>query len=191
MSALVRHPWRLALLVSAALGTGYLVLRDHATGPPATGPASLGPGYYVKQARLIGTGTDGRILYEITTAEVLQAMTGGLITMRDVDVDYQPPAQPPWQLHADRGHMPADRNMITLEGDVVATSTSAAAGRAAEPLVIRTDQLELDPEAYVASTEHPVVVERDRDTLRARGMRVFFKQDRLQFNADVHARFLP
>jgi lipopolysaccharide export system protein LptC len=57
--------------------------------------------------------------------------------------------------------------------------------------LIRTDFLELDPEAYVARTESFVAVERDRDTLHARGMRVYLKQDRLQFNAEVRGRFLP
>lgn len=191
MPPLVRHPWQLALLVTAALFTGYLMIRGRSAAPPAPAPASLGPGYYVKQARLTGTGADGRILYEVTMPEARQAVIGGVVTMQDVNVNYQPPAEVPWQLHADRGQMPPDRNIITLDGDVVATSVPVAGSRSAGPLVIHTDHLELDPETYVASTDHEVVVERDRDTLHARGMRVQLKQDRLQFNADVRARFLP
>jgi lipopolysaccharide export system protein LptC len=74
----------------------------------------------------------------------------------------------------------------------VSPGAAGSEGRSsAAPLLIRTDYLELDPEAYIARTERMVAVERDRDTLRARGMRVFLKQDRLQFSADVQGRFLP
>ena len=59
------------------------------------------------------------------------------------------------------------------------------------PLLIRTDYLELDPDAYIARTERMVAVERSRDTLHARGMRVYLKQDRLQFQSEVRGRFLP
>ncbi len=191
MPPLIRHPWQLTLLAAAALLTTYAVLRGRPTTQPEPGPASLSPGYYVKQARLTGTGADGRILYQVTTTHAEQTMAGGLITMQNVNVDYKPPAQTPWNLRADHGQMPADRNIIALEGNVVATSAPVAASRSTGPLVIRTDYLELDPEAYIARTEHAVAVERNQDTLRARGMRVYFKQDRLQFNADVRARFLP
>lgn len=70
--------------------------------------------------------------------------------------------------------------------------TAGSEGRSsAAPLLIRTDYLELDPEAYIARTERMVAVERDRDTLQARGMRVYLKQDRLQFSSEVRGRFLP
>ena len=39
--------------------------------------------------------------------------------------------------------------------------------------------------------ERMVAVERSRDTLLARGMRVYLKQDRLQFQSEVRGRFLP
>jgi len=196
----LQHPLRLMALLAAALFTGFLVFR---TGPKddASQPAPrLGLGYYVKDARLTGTGPDGQILYRVGTAAAEQLLADGTITLRDVTVDYEPAAQVPWKLRANEGQIPPDRNIIELVGDVVATtaattgdSAEAAADRrsSAAPLVIRTDYLELDPEAYVASTESLVAVERHRDTLNARGMRVYLKQDRLQFSADVKGRFLP
>ena len=113
-------------------------------------------------------------------------------------MNYEPPPRFR-QLRADRGQIPPDRNIIELAGDVVATTEVAAARPAAPPngrtstapLLIRTDYLELDPEAYIARTERMVAVERSRDTLLARGMRVYLKQDRLQFQSEVRGRFLP
>ena len=196
----LQHPVRFTLLLAAALLTGFLVLRNRSTDAPAPAEARLGLGYFVKGATLEGTGPDGQILYRVTMAAAEQLLADGTITMRTVNVEYLPAAQVPWKLEADRGQIPPDRNIIELMGNVVARTeatafspaVAGADGRsAAAPLLIRTDYLELDPEAYIARTEQLVTVERSRDTLRARGMRVYLKQDRLQFNAEVRGRFLP
>lgn len=200
----LQHPVRFTLLLGAALLTGFLVFRSPSTDDATPAAAHLGFGYYVKDARLTGTGPDGQILYRVTTTAAEQVLADGTITMRNVTVDYEPAAQVPWKLRADRGQIPPDRNIIELLGNVVATTEAtavspavsqadaAAKGRTSTaPLLIRTDYLELDPEAYIARTERFVAVERDRDTLRARGMRVYLKQDRLQFNSEVRGRFLP
>ncbi len=196
----LQHPVRFTLLLGAALLTGFLVLRNRPADAPTPAGPRMGLGYYVKAARLTGTGPDGQILYRVTTTVAEQALADGTITMQDVNVDYVPAAQVPWKLRADRGQIPPDRNIIELLGNVVATTeattvspaVAGAQGRSiAAPLLIRTDYLELDPEAYIARTEQLVAVERSRDTLRARGMRVYLKQDRLQFNSEVRGRFLP
>jgi LPS export ABC transporter protein LptC len=193
----LQHPGRHAVLVVAALATTWLVFRNPSTEVEEPAGPRLGLGYYVRDARLTGSGPDGRILYRVSAASAEQLLADGTITMQDVAVDYEPAAEVPWQLRADRGQIPPDRNIIELSGDVTATtavSPDATGGgdrSSAAPLLIRTDYLELDPEAYIARTERMVAVERDRDTLRARGMRVYLKQDRLQFNSEVRGRFLP
>ncbi len=196
----LQDPVRFALLLGGALLTGFIVFRNPSTDDATPAGPRLGFGYYVKEARLTGTGPDGQILYRVTTTAAEQVLADGTITMRDVTVDYEPAAQVPWKLRADRGQIPPDRNIIELVGDVVATTEATAVSPAdaapkgsasTAPLLIRTDYLELDPEAYIARTERFVAVERDRDTLHARGMRVYLKQDRLQFNAEVRGRFLP
>ena len=192
-----QHPVRFAVLLAAALITTFLVFRTASRDDAAPAAPRPGLGYYVKDARLTGTGPDGQILYRVSTTAAEQLLADGTITMRDVTVDYEPAAQVPWKLRADRGQIPPDRNIIELLGDVVAATAvnpadAATNGRSsAAPLLIRTDYLELDPEAYVARTESFVAVERNRDTLHAKGMRVYLKQDRLQFNAEVRGRFLP
>lgn len=193
----LQHPGRFAALAVAALATTWLVFRNPAPEVETTAGPRLGLGYYVRDARLTGSGPDGRILYRVSAVAAEQLLADGTITLREVAVDYEPAAQVPWKLRADRGQIPPDRNIIELTGEVTATTavspaaTGARNRSSAAPLLIRTDYLELDPEAYIARTERMVAVERDRDTLRARGMRVYLKQDRLQFNAEVRGRFLP
>jgi LPS export ABC transporter protein LptC len=193
----LQHPVRFALLLGAAAATTYLVFSSPAEDTGTSAAPRLGLGYYVRDATLTGTGPDGQILYRVTTTNAEQLLADGTITMREVAVDYAPAAEVPWRLKADRGQIPPDRNIIQLSGNVVATteataaSPSAAGGRSSvAPLLIRTDYLELDPEAYIARTERMVAVERNRDTLQARGMRVYLKQDRLQFESRVQGRFL-
>ena len=193
----LQHPGRFAVLVVAALASTWLVLRNSPTKVEEPEGPRLGFGYYVRDARLIGSGPDGRLLYRISAKSAEQLLADGTITMKQVAVDYEPAAQVPWKLRADRGQIPPDRNMIELAGDVTAMTaagpaiTGARDRSSAAPLLIRTDYLELDPEAYIARTERMVAVTRDRDTLRARGMRVYLKQDRLQFSSEVSGRFLP
>lgn len=193
----LQHPGRFAALAVAALATTWLVFRNPAPKVETAAGPRLGLGYYVRDARLTGSGPDGRILYRVSAVAAEQLLVDGTITLREVAVDYEPAAQVPWKLRADRGQIPPDRNIIELTGEVTATTavspaaTGARNRSSAAPLLIRTDYLELDPEAYIARTERMVAVERDRDTLQARGMRVYLKQDRLQFNAEVRGRFLP
>lgn len=195
----LQHPVRFALLLCAAILTSILVFLAPSSDVDPGSNAQLGLGYYVKDARLTGTGDDGQILYRVTTTAAEQTLADGTITMQEVEVDYAPAAQVPWKLKADRGQIPPDRNIIALAGDVVATTEVAAAESAAPPngrtstapLLIRTDYLELDPEAYIARTDRMVAVERSGDTLLARGMRVYLKEDRLQFQSEVRGRFLP
>ena len=107
-------------------------------------------------------------------------------------MNYAPAARIPWDMRATRGQIPRDSNIIQLSGDVLVTSTAAAAANHRQaPLTIRTDYLELDPDTYIATTDRHVAIQRSRDTLHARGMRVYLKQDRLQLESEVRGNFLP
>jgi lipopolysaccharide export system protein LptC len=184
VSAWPDRPVRLAVLALAAVASAIVYLReDEGDGEPA-GPR-LALGYYVRDAVLQGTGDDGRVLYRVAAADARQVDAGGAIVLADVRVDYTPTAGVPWELVATQGQMPPDRTIIELSGTVVATAREAGS----PPLSIRTDYLELDPEAYVARTDRGVLVERARDTLRARGMRAYLKEDRLELETDVQGTF--
>jgi LPS export ABC transporter protein LptC len=183
----IQHPGRLAFLVAGALATSVVFLINQPGEKEEVFAPRLGIGYYLKGARLSGSGIDGQILYRVTADAAEQDLADGSIAMRGVAMNYAPPDEVPWALRADRGHIPPDRNIIQLSGDVVVT----AAAPGGPPLSIRTDYLELDPDTYIARTDSGVSVERSRNTLRARGMRVYLKQDRLQLENEVRGRFLP
>jgi lipopolysaccharide export system protein LptC len=180
----IEHPWRLLLLVVAVLVTSVPALRARYASEEPAPRAELDRGYYLKDAVLSGTGADGRLLYRVRTRAAEQLLPEGTIDLDSVIVDYFPAAELPWRLESERGQIPPDRTIIELSGNVVLSS-------GAPPMEIRTEELELDPDAYIASTDLPVTVERARDSIEARGLRVYLKEDRLQFIADVRGRFAP
>lgn len=183
---LVQHPRRVAILAVAAMLSIVLYMRGRQPAEPVSVP-EIGVGYYVRDARLLGTGPDGRMLYRLSAVTAEQVLADGAITMEQVALDYSPAGEAPWEMTAERGQIPPDRNIIILSGDVVATTRSDDV-----PLTrIRTDYLEFDPDADMASTDHTVAVERDRGTLRARGLRVYLKQDRIQLIGEVRGSFAP
>ncbi len=186
-----RGGWLILLLFAAVASSVVFMLAPDRLAPPDTNIRTE-QGYYVKQARLTGTGTDGQILYSIDTRTARQNLDDGTISLEDVAVNYSPAAQIPWDLRATRGQIPQDSNIIQLSGDVLVTSTGTdAANRRQAPLTIQTDYLELDPDTYIATTKRLVAIYRSRDTLHARGMRVYLKQDRLQLDSEVRGNFLP
>ena len=174
------------MLALVAMGSVILYVRGREPADPSPA-AAIGVGYYVRDARLLGTGPDGHLLYQVSASTAEQVLKDGAITMEDVALDYSPTGEAPWEMTAERGQIPPDRNIIILSGDVVATTRSEDV-----PLTrIRTDYLEIDPEADMATTDHTVAVERDRGTLRAGGLRVYLKQDRMQLVGEVRGSFAP
>jgi LPS export ABC transporter protein LptC len=186
-----RGSWLIILLIAAIASSVVFMLAPGRQAPPQTKLRSE-QGYYVRKGTLTGTGADGRILYRVTTRAARQNLDDGTISMQEVAVSYAPAAEIPWDMRATRGQIPQDSNIIQLSGDVLVTSMAgAAANRRQAPLTIRTDYLELDPDTYIATTDRQVAIERSRDTLHARGMRVYLKQDRLQLQSEVRGNFLP
>ncbi len=186
-----RGSWLIALAL-AAVGSSVVFMLTPDRQPPQDNKIRAEQGYYVKEGRLTGTGADGRILYSITTRVARQNLADGTVAMQDVAVNYMPAAGIPWDMRATRGQTTQDSNIIRLSGDVLVTSTAAtAANHRQAPLTIRTDYLELDPDTYIATTDRHVVMQRSRDMLYGRGMRVYLKQDRLQLESEVRGTFLP
>ena len=183
----IRNWVQLILLLIAAVASGVLLLRNTDEPPDQPSTARLGIGYYMTDAELIVTGEDGRARYRVRTNNAVQDRDAGTINLDEVHVEYDPLSSVPWDLHATTGHIPPDRNIIELEGDVVAKTRDDDN----IPITIRTDFLELDTETYIAKTEHEVAIDYATNTVFATGMRAYFKEDRLQLLANVNGIFNP
>jgi lipopolysaccharide export system protein LptC len=178
---------RLVLLAFAAAASVMLVLRNSPDAATKPSTARLGIGYYMTDAELIVTGEDGQTLYRVRTESATQNPDAGSISLDKVFVEYDPLAEVPWELRADTGHIPPDRNTIELRGDVIAQTRDDED----VAIKIRTDFLELDTDNYIARTEHKVAIDYSQNRVFATGMRAFLKQDRLELLNDVNGTFAP
>lgn len=183
----LRNTLILVALMLAAVASGFLLFRASPGNGDRTGEPRLGIGYYIDNAKLTGTGEDGRALYRVTARTASQSLEDGAVDLQDIEMTYGPANDIPWDLSANAGRIPPDAAIIQLSGDVVAVSREANAA----PVIIRTDYLEIDPETYIARTERRVTVQHNGNTLLGTGLRAYFKEDRLQLMSDVNGKFVP
>ncbi len=182
----MRNWIQLSLLLIAAVASGLLLLRN-TEAPEKPSTARLGIGYYMTDAELIVTGEDGQTRYRVRTNSAVQDRKAGTIDLDRVYLEYDPLSSVPWDLRANTGHIPPDRNIIQLQGDVVAETKDEED----TPVTIRTEFLELDTETYIAETDRRVAIDYATNRVFATGMRAYLKEDRLQLLADVNGNFNP
>lgn len=174
-----------AALTGLAVATWY-VARPGSDAPVESRPVdTVGRGYYLKSARILGTGPDGTLLYEIEAARAEQQDSGD-VAFTDVRVRYSPESDVPWIVNADSAEIRGNAERVFLRGHV--TAVSQLDGNDTE---IRTQYLELDPENYVAETDDRVQVRFGERSLTASGMLASLKDNRVQLKSNVSGKFAP
>ncbi|HZW59212.1 MAG TPA: LPS export ABC transporter periplasmic protein LptC [Woeseiaceae bacterium] len=182
-----RNTIGIALLLAAAFGTWYLAASVQREAPPATPGGTLQTGYYLKSARILGTGEQGKLLYEIE-AEYAEQQSDDEIAFDKVRIRYTPTTAVPWTLSADKAWITGDQERLTLSGHVLAISSAGFSGRITE---FRTDWLELEPENYKAETDERVQIRVGERSLTATGMVAQLRDNRLQLKSNVSGKFVP
>lgn len=175
------------LLTAAALGSWYLA-RQHGGDDITSGTTEpVSRGYYLTSARILGTGEDGKLLYEIEAARAEQRNETE-IAFSDVRINYSPTSEVPWSVNADSALINQDESVLKLKGHVRAVSSEGFSGNDTE---IRTDYLELDPNNYVAETEERVQIRIGARSLTATGMLASLKENQLKLKSNVNGKFAP
>ena len=176
------------LIVVLALGAAASWYLARQNGGPVVSPPRdvVHRGYYLKSARILGTGPDGNLLYEIT-ADRAEQKEDQSIEFTDVSVRYSPQSEVPWTVNADTATIVDDRQRVLLKGNVKAVSSEGFSGDETE---IRTQYLELNPETYVAETDERVHIRIGTHSLSATGMLASLKEDRLQLMSNVSGKFV-
>jgi LPS export ABC transporter protein LptC len=175
------------LLAVVAAGTWYLARINQAMDDEIVVTEPAHRGFYLRSARILGTGPDGNRLYEIR-AEHAEEQLDGRIEFRDVRFDYSPGADVPWTVNADSATILAKEQRVQLRGHVRAVSSQ---GFAAEDTEIRTQYLELDPNAYIAETDERVQIRIGSRSLTATGMLASLDENRLELKSNVSGKFYP
>ena len=182
-----RNAVAFALLTAGAIGSWYLarpIPGDDADTLPFD-PTKRG--YYLKSARILGTGADGLPLYEIQAARAEQ-QGDDRVSFTDVRINYTPESEVPWTVNADSATIFQNEQRVQLQGHVRALSVAGFSGNDTE---IRTQYLELDPENYVAETDQRVQIRIGERSLTATGMLASLKDNQVELKSNVSGKFAP
>ena len=182
-----RYVLLLTLLIAGAAGSWYAARQSAETSEGQALDLADHRGYYLEAARILGTGSDGALLYEINAARAEQR-SDNRIEFSEVRIEYSPASDVPWTIRADMATLYPDRKRVLLQGHVVALSERGFSGDETE---IRAPALELDPENYVAETDERVQVRIGARSLTGTGMRASLNENRMELKSNVSGRFIP
>ena len=176
----------IVVLTAAALASWYLARSNR---PADADQLPYDPehrGYYLKSARILGTGQDGKLLYEIEAEHAVQEARDR-IEFTDVRVRYSPGTEVPWIVHADEATLREGNPRIALRGHVRAYGKTGDD----QDTEIRTQYLELDAERYVAETDERVQIRIGARSLTATGMLASLNDNRLELKSNVRGKIAP
>ena len=174
----------LLVLGSAAAGTWYLT-REPSVEPEATqSPGTNSLGYYLKGATVVGTDTNGEVLYRIAADRIEEDPDTSRLILSDVEVEYRDDVGVPWKIRASNASGPVDRAYFDMRGNVTIEHVDEVTQ---ERTVIEAEEIHLIPESYFASTDGPVRFRIGDTEIDAVGLKAHLKDDRIDLESDVHA----
>lgn len=177
----------IAIALLAAIVASWLLLERR--GARAPGAAStVESGYYLRDATVEGLDEDGRRIYTLRAARIVEQPGDERIVLEDVSLEYALDDGPPWQLEAGGGEIPATGTSIALRGGVTLAEHLIAG---ADPTTVRTPTLDIDLGSHLATTDEGVEITRGSYLITARGLRADLKAQTLTLQSEVHGRFLP
>ena len=94
---------------------------------------------------------------------------------------------PGWEVRARSGWVNADGDELRLRGNVEASTT----GDRNQPVRMRSEQLNVFPDARRATSAVPVTVTQPGSILRGQGMTALLDSKRVRFASNVKVRYVP
>lgn len=183
----LRNILTLCGLLIIAVGSWYLASVNKPDEITQTITDTTFGGFYLRSARILGTGDDGQLLYEIE-AEYGEQRENNEIELQNVRVNYANTANVPWTINADVAIVSSDLDRLRLSGHVVAVSEEGFAGQVTE---IRAPLLDIEPGNYRAETDARVQIRIGSRSLTATGMLALLQENRLQLKSNVSGKFVP
>lgn len=174
-------------LAAGALGSWYIARQGLGDGDVTPSFDTTQQGYYLKSARILGTGSNGELLYELR-ADDAQQKEDNQVFFTNVLLNYSPQSAVPWRVNADSAVIRQDEERVLLSGNVRAVSSEGFSGKDTE---LRTQYLEIDPENYLAETDERVQIRIGARSLTATGMLASLKENRLELKSNVSGKFAP
>lgn len=150
---------------------------------PATAPESID--YYLRGAKMSALDDNGQLLYQIRADEVLHYPDESA-NMSGLAMDYLGP-EGDWQLTAPVGRAPTGGKEVQLSGGVRITG-----GRRGQPsATVTMDEARLLPDRKQLDTDSPVAMDEPGRKVRAVGMTMDFRTDRVKLKHKVRVNHAP
>lgn len=146
------------------------------------------PGYYLTVIDLEDFGADGNLRLGLQAATAKEEPVSGIVTLREVVVDYHALAGQSWHLTAAEAHVPRGAHAVEFAGDVRMIGRVSDLPGLAE---LSTARLTLDTARERAETRDPVTLAFGRHLMHARGLQVDLKAGSLRLESEVHGLFTP
>lgn len=174
-------------LAAVAFATWYVARPSSDGDEPAPSLDAAHSGYYLKSARILGTGEDGQLLYELRAREAEQ-QGADQVSFTDVQFNYSPQSDIPWTVSADTATLYRGEGRVQLEGHVSALSRESFAGNDTE---IRTQTLDVFPDDFLAETDERVQIRIGERSLTATGMLASLRDNQVKLKSNVRGKFAP
>jgi LPS export ABC transporter protein LptC len=178
-----RTPYTLLLITLAVLAFMYVWNRD--TEELTNNTASTPRGYYLSDALIRQTGTNGAARYSLRAQKIEQDPTNDQISLSQVELDYHGDSGARWLLSAAQGRLDQQAEQAEFSGNVLIRPVSDARHTAQ----LHTDALHVDFKQQRASTASLVTLQIDRQQLTARGLVANLKEQSLKLESQVHGVF--
>jgi LPS export ABC transporter protein LptC len=186
------------LIGAAALVAAWFLGRGGSAPGTAAGDADSAQtsyGYEAQDVIVRQTGVDGSLSYKLTADHVAQLPPDGRIVADKLTMNYRPESQTgphlaarDWTLTADSARLPEDGSLLHLQGNVVAVATSQ---KSADPLVLRSPELDYDTRKQTVSTKSPVQFRWGSQQMSALGMQANIKLGTVELESQVNGRITP
>jgi LPS export ABC transporter protein LptC len=180
MPGALRNLLLFVLLSGAATGTWLMSRPSQESTDTEYAARSAPPGYYLRDAVIMGTDADGVVTYRIFAALAERSGETDDLVLTDVRVEYDAREAIAWNVTAARAAARNGGESLDLYGGV-RLATRPADG--AEPTVIETQELQFEPETYIARATLPVSVTRGSARLHSDSLSANLKSDRLDLGS--------
>ena len=180
----VRNTVGAGLLIGLAVAT-WLLGRPT---PPEERPSRSQGGdvthYYLKNATLYGTDSNGQVFYQLRAGRVEQPADGGPLQFSDLTLEYDAETNVHWRLTATAGRTGAERSTLLLSDGVMLESTDTSR---VDATTIEAATLTLNTLDSSATTPDRVSLAHGQTRFQATGLTADLQQDRIDLHSDVSA----
>jgi LPS export ABC transporter protein LptC len=173
------------LAVAAGIST-IIMLQNREPESASSQQPSFGIAYFLKAAEMRGTGPDGNVLYRLTAERAEQLSDTAHIDLTNIALSYEPSAQVPWDLFADKGKIPPDGKLVELQGNVVILSKDPETPQTS----IRTNRIDFLPGERLARTNQKVVIVRDGKKINGIGMEAYLDTSEIKLLSNVNGKYV-